>query len=54
MELSRDGRAADAFVGYETQTATYSYLRTDDRQTDDGSNRYERRAVSTKVGVSYR
>ena len=54
VELSRDGRAPDAFVGYESQTATYTYLRLDDRQTNDSSSRYERRAISTKVGVTYR
>jgi hypothetical protein len=57
-DLSRQGRGTDAFVGYETQTTTYFYLRTDDRVASDwshgGNNRYERRAVSTMVGVSYR
>jgi hypothetical protein len=58
LELSRDGRAVDAFVGYESVTATYFYLRTDDRQMDNSNlhnnDRYERRAVSEKVGVTYR
>jgi hypothetical protein len=48
----------DAFVGYESVTATYFYLRTDDRQMDNSNlhnnDRYERRAVSEKVGVTYR
>jgi hypothetical protein len=54
LQLSREGRAPDAFVGYESTTATYFYLRVDDRQTSDAGNRYERRAISTKVGVTYR
>jgi hypothetical protein len=54
LELSRDDRTPAAFVGYESQTATYFYLRIDDRSTSDFSDRYERRAVSEKVGVTYR
>jgi hypothetical protein len=54
LELSRDDRTPGAFVGYESLTATYFYLRIDDRMTNDFSDRYERRAVSEKVGVTYR
>lgn len=54
LQLSREGRATDAFMGYESTTATYFYVRSDDRFTDDHSNRFERRAISTRVGVSYR
>lgn len=54
LQLSREGRATDAFAGYESTTATYFYVRSDDRFTSDHSNRFERRAISTRVGVSYR
>jgi hypothetical protein len=54
VELSRASRNPDAFVGYESTSFTYFYIRADDRFSDDDHNRYERRAVSTRVGVSYR
>ena len=68
LDLSRQGRATEAFVGYEEGTVEYHYLRIDDRQrTGDGWNRgwgwggygasgdrYERRAISERVGVRYR
>lgn len=53
LQLARDLRTPEAFVGYET-TATYFYLRIDDRDASDYSSRYERRAISHKIGVSYR
>lgn len=57
LDLSRQYRDPSAFVGYESLTATYFYVRTDDRQLDDRGHRddrFERRSVSTRVGVSYR
>ena len=69
LELSRDIRQPSAFVGYPESVAEYFYVRWDDRQSggDGGSgfgfrggggsgswDRYERRAVSEKVGVLYR
>jgi hypothetical protein len=54
IDLARDDRAPAAFAGYDSTTATYFYIRTDDRQTSDHGDRYERRAISEKVGVSYR
>jgi hypothetical protein len=57
LDLSRDSRAPGAFVGYDQGIATFYYVRTDDRQFNGfGGNQlqYERRAISTKVGVSYR
>jgi hypothetical protein len=54
LQLSRDFRTPGAFVGYESLTTTYYYLRIDDRQTDDFGDRYERRAFSEKFGVTYR
>jgi hypothetical protein len=57
LNLSRDDRNPGAFVGYESMTATYFYIRTDDRQADDfgiNNDRFERRSVQYKVGVSYR
>ena len=54
LQLSRDDRAPSAFAGYDSTTATYFYVRTDDRQTSDRSDRYERRSITEKTGVSYR
>ena len=56
LDLSRDGREPVAVLGYEQLTTTFSYTRSDDRfrvNFGDG-DRYERRAVSERVGVTYR
>jgi len=54
-DLSRDGRQASAYVGYDQVITTYFYLHYDDRQViQDGPERYERRAISHRFGVSYR
>lgn len=58
--LAREGREPEAFVGYAEGVAEYFYLRWDDRQSNwgrgghGGGDRYERRAISEKVGVLYR
>ena len=57
--LARDGRGPEAFVGYPEGVAEYFYVRWDDRQSNwgrgrHGGDRYERRAISEKVGVLYR
>ena len=60
--LARDDRQPQAFVGYAEDVAEYFYLRWDDRQSNwgngrhggGGDDRYERRAVSERVGVLYR
>ncbi len=54
--LSREGREATAFVGYDQTITTYFHLRNDDRQLIQGfrPDRYERRAISERFGVSYR
>jgi hypothetical protein len=54
LELARQDRNPEAFAGFDDTTATFFWVRTDDRFTDDRSGRFERRAVLTKVGVSYR
>ena len=57
LNLSREGRSPEAFVGYESITTTSFAVHTDDRQLDDSNghqDRFERRSISTKVGVSYR
>lgn len=53
-ELAREGRERTAFVAYEDQTSTFSYIRIDDRQTGDGRERYERRAIIERFGSSTR
>jgi hypothetical protein len=52
--LSREARQPGAFVGFDELTATFSYVRTDDRQDADGTTWVMRRAISERVGVSYR
>jgi hypothetical protein len=54
LDLSREPRARAAFVGYEDLTTTFFYLRLDDRQIDSKRGRFERRAVTERIGVSYR
>ncbi|CAN5414460.1 hypothetical protein BH09PLA1_BH09PLA1_19750 [soil metagenome] len=53
-ELSREGRERAAFVAYEDQSTTFSYIRIDDRQTGDNRERYERRAIMERFGSSTR
>lgn len=62
--LWRAGREPVAVIGYESQVTEFYYLRTDDRQRfGDGfrggfgggfQDRFERRAVSARIGVLYR
>ena len=69
LELARDERQPSAFMGYPEGVTEFFYLRWDDRQIggegsgsgfhNSGSgfgsgDRYERRAISEKVGVLYR
>ena len=54
LDLSRADREPAAFVGYEDLIRTYIYVRTDDRWTADGNDRYERHAIIEKVGSSTR
>ena len=66
VELSRDVRQPSAFVGYPEAVAEFFYVRWDDSQIGGQSSnghghsgsgfgdRYERRAISEKVGVLYR
>jgi len=61
-DLAREGRGPEAFIGYAEGVTEYFYLRWDDRQSNwgngsghgGGDNRYERRAISEKVGALYR
>ncbi len=63
LELSRDERQPRAFVSFEGPTTSYFWIHTDDLQDSDwggsawGSgiqDRYQRRAVIEKTGVTYR
>jgi hypothetical protein len=58
LDLSREGRSPSAYAGFEELTTTYYYLRVDDRQLDYGGgshhDRFEREAITQRVGVSYR
>lgn len=50
--LDRELREPAAFVGFDELTATFFYVRNDDRQMEEGW--IFRRAVSERVGISYR
>jgi hypothetical protein len=53
--LARGPRQPAAFVGYDETSIVYSYIQTDDRQIlFDRFNHYDRRAIITRLGVSYR
>lgn len=54
MMLPRDERQPGVFIGFEEVSASYFYIRTDDRMTNDGTDHYVRRAIIERVGVSYR
>ena len=57
LEISRQGRGPAAHAGFEEIVSTYYYLYVDDRQLDYNGrshDRFERRAVSTRVGVTHR
>jgi hypothetical protein len=57
IDVSREGRAPSAYAGFEEITTTFYYLRIDDRQLTTGgvnNDRFERQAITQRVGVSYR
>jgi hypothetical protein len=54
INLPRDKRQPGVFIGFEDVSASYFYIRTDDRMTNDGTDHYVRRAIIEKIGVSYR
>ena len=54
MLLPREPRQPAAFVGFEDLTATFFYIRQDDRQMSWRDHGVFREAVSERVGVSYR
>jgi hypothetical protein len=54
LQLNRDDRQPAAFAGYDSAITTYFYVRSDDRQTSDHHDRFEREAISEKVGVNTR
>ena len=55
LNLARAGRERSVFMGYESSETTFSWVRMDDRQTEDVRNdRLERRAISETVKTSYR
>ncbi|SRR5260221_12683874 len=58
LDVSREGRSQTAYAGFEELTTTFYYLRIDDHQQSFGSglhhDRFERQAITQRVGVSYR
>lgn len=54
MDLSRDGRYPMAFAGFQQSTTTYTYTQTNDRQSSDYLDSYDRWTYSESVGTSSR
>jgi len=57
LDLARGPRQASAFVGYDQLTTTFSFTQTVDQQgllNWANGDRFNRRSVSTRVGVSTR
>lgn len=54
VDLPRDERQPGIFVGFDTFTESYSYVRQDDRFTDDTSTRFIRQSVTQRIGHSSR
>ena len=54
LYLDRASREPGAFAGYDQPTVTYSYLRTDDNYNPDKEGKYNRDAVTERIGVSTR
>lgn len=59
-DFSREGRTPAAYAGFDDVITTYYYLYQDDRQLQYGGrhggnfDRFERQAITQRVGVSYR
>src|SRR3954452_16105543 len=51
LDLSRSTRGNAAFAGFEDTTTTYYFVRTDDRQASDGTERFQRDGYSAKLGA---
>src|SRR5256885_1194244 len=45
ISLPRDQRQPGVFIGFEDVSASYFYIRTDDRMTNDGTDHFVRRAI---------
>ena len=54
LDLSREPRAAGAFVSFDELTTTWFFQGTCDRQATDGTSNYVRESVLGKSGFSYR
>jgi len=54
IALWRDLRQPAAFVGFEGLGASFIYIRTDDRQSNDNTDSYLRQSIIEKTGVTYR
>jgi hypothetical protein len=58
LDLAREDREQAAFAGFEGVVTTFYHLRQDDYQASYGrhhfDDRFEREAITERVGVSYR
>jgi hypothetical protein len=52
--LSRQGRAPQAFAGYEQERVEYYYLYQRDQQVDQDRNGLDRQAYTTRLSVTTR
>src|ERR1700749_3478959 len=51
LDLARNTHGEAAFAGFEDTTTTYFYVRTDDRQATDNTERFTKEGYSAKVGA---
>ena len=51
IDLSRDTRGNAALYGFEDTSTTAYYIHTENRETTDFTDRYERRSYVDKVGT---
>jgi hypothetical protein len=54
LYLAREPRQPAAVFGYEETHIQYHWVRQDDRFANDWTDRFERRAITVRQGVSYR
>jgi hypothetical protein len=54
IDLSREPREVMAFAGFQQASTTFSFVRTDDRQSTGYRDSYDRRTISIQMGSSTR
>jgi hypothetical protein len=54
LDLSRDGRAPAAFAGFQQASNTVTFSWTDDHQSTDFFDSYDRHTLTVQIGSSVR